>query len=75
MNCYMIYKSAKEICSVLWTMNSDLHIFDDKVLYASICKNKIPFSYYKTPTVNYRTNFNFHYHYYKYPVPAEQKMV
>lgn len=73
MNCYMIYKSAKEICSVLWTMNSDLHIFDDKVLYASIRKNKIPFSYYKTPTVNYRTNFNFHYHYYKYPVPAGAK--
>ena len=54
-------------------MDSDMHIFDDKVLYASICKNKIPFGYYKTPTVNYRTNFNFHYHHFGYPVPEGAK--
>lgn len=73
MNCYVIHKSVKNICTVLWTMRQDLHIFDDKVLYSAIRQNKIPFSYYKTPTVNYRTNFNFHYQYYGFPVPTGAK--
>ena len=73
MNCYVIHKSVKNICTTLWTMRPDMHIFDDKVLYASIRQNKIPFGYYKTPTVNYRSNFNFHYQYYGFPIPEGAK--
>lgn len=73
MNCYFIHESVKNICTTLWTMQSDHHIFDDKILYATIRKHNIPFKYYKTPTVNYRTNFNFHYEYYGYPVPKDAK--
>jgi len=73
MNCYVIHKSVKNICTTLWTMRPDMHIFDDKVLYASIRQNKIPFGYYKTPTVNYCSNFNFHYQYYGFPIPEGAK--
>lgn len=73
MNCYMIHKSVKNICSVLWLMNPEHHIFDDKVLFANIKQNKIPFKYYDTPTVNYRTNFNFHYQHYGFPIPESSK--
>lgn len=73
MNCYFIHKNAKTICTVLWTMRPDHHIFDDKIMYASIRENNIPFKYYKNPTVNYRTNFNFHYEYYGYPIPDNAK--
>tara|TARA_E500000178_G_C16977757_1_gene734226 strand:+ start:225 stop:1712 length:1488 start_codon:yes stop_codon:yes gene_type:complete len=73
MNCYVIHSSAKTICTTLWTMRPDMHIFDDKVLYANIRESKIPFNYYQTPTVNYRTNFNFHYQHYGYPIPEGAK--
>ncbi len=72
-NCYMIHKDARRIANVWWEMESNMHIFGDKVLYSTIRKNNIRFRHYNTPTVNYRTNFNFHYEHFGQPIPEGAK--